>query len=172
MTHPDDDRLSAALQEHSVDLLRYLQRRTPEEAHDLLGETILVAWRRRRNIPAAEHELRPWLYGIARMTLRGRRRDAARELRLTERVRVLAPVPVEHDDALALDVRSAIAALPRQQRELVELVHWEGLPISQAATVLGLNASTARSRYATARATLSATLASVVRENPTLFRST
>ncbi|WP_228375084.1 RNA polymerase sigma factor [Demequina iriomotensis] len=158
-----DRRLSEAMREHGGDLLRYLQRRSPDAAADLLGETMLVAWRRRDDAPSATDQLRPWLFGVARMRLRGHRRDEARRFRLAERVAALAPIPTEPDDALALDVRAAIAGLPEPQRELVELVHWEGLSLADAAAVVGTNPSTARSRYAKARATLEAALASSAR---------
>ena len=161
-----DRALEEALREHGADVLRYLQRRSPDEAADLLGETMLVAWRRKADAPAEPDQLRPWLFGIARMCLRGQHRDDSRRLRLTERVAALAPAPSEADDALALDVRVAIAALPEAQRELVELVHWEGLSISDAAMAVGINASTARSRYAKARAALEAALASAVGSPP------
>ncbi len=154
--------LEYALREHGGDLLRYLQRRSPEIAADLLGETMLVAWRRKADAPEAASELRPWLFGIARTCLRGHRRDESRRLRLADRIAALAPMPADTDDALALDVRAAIAALPAPQRELVELVHWEGFSLADAAAVIGTNPSTARSRYAKARATLEATLASSV----------
>ena len=154
------------MRDHGGDLLRYLQRRAPIHAADLLGETMLVAWRRKADVPAPADALRPWLFGIARMTLRGHRRDEQRRLRLTERVAALAPPRPAPDDALALDVRAAIAGLPDSQRELVELVHWEGLSIVDAATVTGVNPSTARSRYAKAREALESALASAVRETP------
>ena len=159
---PAADRITEALRAHGFDLLRYLQRRSPADAPDLLGSTMLVAWRRMADAPVADVELRPWLYGIARTTLRGHFRDEERRLRLTERVASLAPVPVEPDDALILDVRAAIAALPGKQRELVELVHWEGFNLAESAAVLGINASTARSRYSQARSTLEVTLASAL----------
>lgn len=157
-----DHRLAATMREHGADLLRYLQRRSPDAAADLLGETMLVAWRRKADAPSEPAQVRPWLFGIARMCLRGHGRDESRRLRLTERVASLASVPEQPDDALALDVRAAIAALPTPQRELVELVHWEGMSLADAATVVGTNPSTARSRYAKARATLGAALASAV----------
>lgn len=161
-----DEALSAALRDHGADILRYLQRREPDHAADLLGDTMLVAWRRRADAPRDPSELRPWLFGIARMSLRGHGRDNGRRLRLTEKVAAHAPIPSEPDDALALDVRQAIAALPVKQRELVELVHWEGMTLADAATVVGVNASTARGRYAKARQSLEATLASAVYETP------
>ncbi|WP_200807353.1 RNA polymerase sigma factor [Demequina sp. NBRC 110053] len=157
-----DRGLEQAMREHGADILRYLQRRSPEAAADLLGDTMLVAWRRKTDAPSKPDQLRPWLFGIARMCLRGHGRDESRRLRLTERVAALAPIPSEPDDALALDVRAAIAALPEAQRELVELVHWEGLSITDAATIVGTNPSTARSRYAKARKALEATLASAL----------
>ncbi|MEV5040640.1 RNA polymerase sigma factor [Microbacterium sp. LMI1x-1-1.1] len=36
-------------------------------------------------------------------------------------------------------------------RGLIELVYWEGLTLAQAAAVVGIPASTARSRYAKAK---------------------
>ncbi len=157
-----DGALADAMRVHGADILRYLQRRSPDAAADLLGETMLVAWRRRADAPSADGQVRLWLFGIARMCLRGHRRDESRRLRLTERVAVLAVTPPDTDEALVLDVRAAIASLPEAQRELVELMHWEGLSIVDAASVLGTNASTARSRYAKARAVLEDTLASAV----------
>ncbi|MFV0285880.1 MAG: RNA polymerase sigma factor [Demequina sp.] len=161
-----DAELAGAMQEHGADLLRYLQRRSPDAAADLLGETLLVAWRRRADAPPVPEQLRPWLFGIARMCLKGHHRDAARHLRLVQRVANVAPLPADTDEALVLDVRAAIASLPSPQRELVELVHWEGLSLADAATVMGVNPSTARSRYAKARATLEVVLASAVVDGP------
>ena len=34
------------------------------------------------------------------------------------------------------------------------LIHWDGVTVAQAAELIGLNASTARTRYAAARAAL------------------
>jgi RNA polymerase sigma-70 factor (ECF subfamily) len=160
-TSPDE--LEEALRENGPDLLRYLQRRAPHEAADLLGATMLVVWRKRESAPADTAQFRPWLYGIARMTLRGHGRDEARRLKLAERVAAVAPITTEPDDAVAIDVRNAITALPEKQRELVELVHWEGLSLVDAAAVIGTNPSTARSHYAKARLSLEAALASAVR---------
>ena len=55
-------------------------------------------------------------------------------------------------------MRDAVARLPKAQRDLVTLIHWEGFAILEAAQILGLNPSTARSRYSTARASLRAAL--------------
>ena len=55
------------------------------------------------------------------------------------------------DQSEAQAVRDAVLRLHADQRELVILLHWDGFTIVEAAELLGLNASTARSRYAAAR---------------------
>ena len=44
--------------------------------------------------------------------------------------------------------------LPVDQREVVQLVHWEGFSLVEAARITGTSASTARSRYASAKCRL------------------
>jgi RNA polymerase sigma-70 factor (ECF subfamily) len=44
-------------------------------------------------------------------------------------------------------VRRAVGRLDERSRELVILVHWDGFSIAQAARLLSMNASTARTRY-------------------------
>lgn len=122
---------------------------------------LLVAWRRRSRLPDDPHEARLWLYGIAANTIldhrRGRRRLSDAVDRLRADIRALPPAaePTGHD---ALDVRAAVVALPAGERELVRLVHWDGMSIADAAAVVGVNASTARSRYAKARGRLRSAL--------------
>ncbi len=148
----------AAFETHGEDLLHYLQRRVGDDAADLLGDVMVVVWKRADEAPADDVDCRRWLFGIARMTVLGHRRDVQRQLRLSARVKtaLLPPPTPDHDEAL--DVRRAIAALPEDQAELVRLVHWEGLSLADAAQVMGLNASTARGRYQKAREELARVL--------------
>lgn len=71
--------LEVALTAASPSLLGYLQRRAGlNDAPDLLGETMVVAWRRVKDLPEDPERARMWLFGIARGTLlnhsRGERR--------------------------------------------------------------------------------------------------
>lgn len=157
-----NDAVADALKANTADLLRYLQRRVGEEAPDVLGETMLVAWRRARDMPTDATQARMWLFGIARMAAIGHGRDASRRLRLAERLHGLVEPVVWPDDDIAIDVRQAIASLPEGQAELVRLVHWEGFSLADAAQVMGLNASTARGRYQKAREELTRLLAVTV----------
>ena len=70
----------------------------------------------------------------------------------------LATSTTAPDAGEAHAVRDAVLRLPAPQRELVMLVHWDGFTIAEAAEILRVNASTARSRYAAAKATLHALL--------------
>jgi RNA polymerase sigma-70 factor (ECF subfamily) len=51
-------------------------------------------------------------------------------------------------------VRAAIGALPDDLAELVRLVYWDGFSIEQAASHLGVPASTLRGRHARAKRAL------------------
>ena len=145
----------AALRDTSNDLLAYFVRRvaSPEDAADLYGEVMLTAWKKIDKMPDSSERQRMWLFVIAANTLSNYRRTTSRRLELTERLRRhLATTLPGPDDAYA--VRDAVLRLHRAQRELVMLIHWDGFTIVEAAEILGLNPSTARSRYAAARSLL------------------
>lgn len=150
-------RLSEALTLNSPDLLRYLQRRlTFDDAADALGEMMLAAWRRIDWLPSDAQQSRMWLFGIARNVLANTERNEHRRSSLTSALRdVLMTAPVEGRPADGgSDVRDAISRLSSEQAELVRLIHWDGFSISEAGQMLGITASTARSRYQRARADL------------------
>lgn len=158
-----------ALRETASDLLAYFERRlaSREDAADLLSETMLQAWRRNDALPVETERQRMWLFTIAANVLANHRRSAIRRQALAERLRAhlsTAPVP---DHAEANAVRDAVLHLRAAQRELVMLIHWDGFSIVEAAEILGLKPSTARSRYAAARDQLRLALTEAV-PNPTI----
>ena len=160
MSRHDDARLTRALDSSASALLAYLERRVgPDDAPDLLGETMVVAWRRVAELPGDTERARMWLFGIARGTLlnhaRGLRRRWALADRIRLQVREAASAPPADEGA---DVRDAIDRLEPDLAELIRLVHWEGMSISDAAELLGIPASTARGRYQRAKDALRAAL--------------
>lgn len=157
--------LTAALGEASSDLLAYLQRRVGrDDAPDLLGETMVVAWRRVEDLPHDPERARMWLFGIARGTLLNHTRGQRRRWALADRIRAHATqtlvAPAADEGA---DVRDAIDRLNPDLSELVRLVHWERMTLPQAAELLGLPESTARSRYSRAKEQLGAALGASAR---------
>jgi RNA polymerase sigma-70 factor (ECF subfamily) len=122
-------------------LQRFLLRRTdPATADDVLGDVLLVLWRRLDDVPA-EAPL-PWAYGVARKCLANTRRAAARQQQLVARVAAERPVAEAADERLA----EALEALPEDDRELLRLWAWEQLPPREIAAVLGVSANAAAIR--------------------------
>lgn len=121
-------------------LLAYLLRRTDyDEALEVLGETWLVAWRRRGDIPANSL---PWLIGVARNILANHRRSLDRRNYLIERLRLnhtlcCPPATDPVDVELAHDVEIALSSLSATDREILILVAWEGFKPREAATAMG-----------------------------------
>jgi RNA polymerase sigma-70 factor (ECF subfamily) len=141
-TRPEADRrarFEAIAGEVYEPLQRYLARRaTPDDAADVLADTLLVVWRRLDEVP---DEALPWSYGVARRCLANHRRGAVRRLRLVERAERTADdaptadpqAAVERSDPELLD---AIGGLTESEREVVHLWAWERLEPREIAAVL------------------------------------
>jgi RNA polymerase sigma-70 factor (ECF subfamily) len=130
---------------------RYLRRRLPpEDAADVLSETMLILWRRLDDVPA--YSPLPWSYGVARRAMANHRRGQRRHLELVDRLE-REPAPGagngadEGDDALA----RALGDLPLSDQELLRLWAWEGLEPRDIAPVLGLTVNAATIRLSRAR---------------------
>ena len=77
---PDEElRFRELFDSHFRELLGYALRRvgSPEDAADVVAETMLVAWRRIDEVPA-DGTARLWLYGVARRVLANHRRGQVR----------------------------------------------------------------------------------------------
>lgn len=159
----DDTRVSALAALHSSSLLAYFTRRVHqrEDAADLLGETLLVLWRRARDVPSDDDAARLWLYGVARKVLATHRRTGTRRHALTTRLRTELAA---HDDQQPTEdprlstLQQALDELDPQDQEIIKLVHWDGFSLTDAARIIGKRPGTVRSRYHRARARLRARL--------------
>jgi len=145
--------IAAFVEREAPAVLDYFGRRVAHaDAADLLGETLVVVWRKAGSIPSDETRARMWLYGVARRVLSGHRRSAVRRTALAERLRLELEIDrPEPDDALRDAVRGHISALPELDREIIGLVYWEGFSLAEVATILGMRPATVRSRHARAR---------------------
>lgn len=156
-----DGLVEAAVAANLDDLLAYAERRAVDrgDAADALGDALEIVWRRRGKLPEDPLAARMYLFGVLRRVMLNTNRSRRRGTAAVQRLRVELEAEPSGDVEMRLDVAAAIAALPCEQAELVRLVHWDGFSIADAAELLGLNASTARGRYSTARAALQAALA-------------
>lgn len=145
---------------------RYLARRCDAAtADEVLGDVLVVCWRRLDEVPAEPAESIPWAIGVARNLLANAERAQRRRDRLTAKVIALDPPPLAildagsgepTDDAIA--VRDALTRLRRDDAELLRLWAWDELESPQLATVLGISANAAAIRLHRAKKRLAAEL--------------
>lgn len=158
---------------HAGAVYTYLFRRTADwsVAEDLTAAVFLQAWRRRSQVTFDGDSALPWLLGVARLLLRNSVRARARYRAALSRAgaeRVTASaglgdpadlVATRVDSERQMEqVRSAIARLPRSQRETIELCVFAGLDHQAAAIAMGVSVGTVKSRLHRARQQLTSAL--------------
>ena len=133
--------------------LAFALLRDADDAQDVVQETFVLAWRKRRSIVLVDGSALPWLLASARLiALATRRRGARRRTTAVPDEQLHAIAAVQTGDELA--VREALAGLPRTDREVVTLVLVEGLSYAEAAANLGLSPAATGKRLQRARARL------------------
>jgi RNA polymerase sigma factor (sigma-70 family) len=157
----DRDGFEQLYQEHSAAVRAYVRRRQArDEVDEALAEVWLVAWRRRRALPA---EPLPWLYATARRVLANQRRGRARRLALAARL----PPGTREPPALADgELSAALARLSPADREALLLTAWEGLDATAAAQAMGCSLAAVQSRLRRARQRLQRELTYVRQISP------
>lgn len=152
------ERFEQIYAEHYSVVRAYVRRRAPEAiVDDVVSETFLVCLNKIDRVPA---DPLPWLYAVARKTLANERRKRAR-LTVSEALPLGEPELVG-DGALAV----AFNSLSDGDREILRLVAWEGLALSDAATALGCSRVSSRVRYHRAKSRLAARLAAAASFRP------
>lgn len=138
-------------------VVKYGQRRLADlnAAAELAQEVFVIAWRRRREVP--DRSL-PWLYGVARRLLANEwraRRAAPDVLPITDAGLLQQPGSSGADATVGVaDLQAALATLADLDQEILRLVGWEELTVSEAAQVLGCTRTTAAVRLHRARGRL------------------
>jgi RNA polymerase sigma-70 factor (ECF subfamily) len=134
-------------------LRRYARvlRRNPEDAEDLVQDTLERAWSR-AGLWQGVGDMRTWLFSI----MHNLHVDALRRGRLDtvdlDEQRIDVPAPATQGQALAQrDLDAALAALPVEQREVLLLVALDGLAYAEAARALGVPIGTVMSRLSRGR---------------------
>ena len=134
--------------EHYADVLRYCRRHAPAGlAEDAAQETFL-RFVRARSRYRERGRARAYLVTIARNVCADMARDRASSWADLPEALPGGGDPGEADDRR--DLASALARLPRAQREALELRYGEGLTVGEVGAALGM------SRFAAARALSSA----------------
>jgi RNA polymerase sigma-70 factor (ECF subfamily) len=126
---------------------------------DVVQQTFTKAWRAARTFEG-DRDLAPWLYAIARRTaidaLRAERRPTRGDHAPETDVGV---VTLSFEQTWeAHEVRSALDALPSDERDVVRLAHVAGLSHVEVAERLGIPVGTVKSRMHRAHRRLAAAL--------------
>jgi RNA polymerase sigma factor (sigma-70 family) len=145
----DPDAFVEVLDRHESAVWGYLVRRAGRDrAEDLLGEVWATAYGSRGTYDRSYPSARPWLFGVALNALRHHWRSRLDTEHLTDETELAGsedPWPgVDeriHGEAV---LRTALARLRPEHREVLVLVVWEDLSIADAARVLRIPAGTAR----------------------------
>jgi RNA polymerase sigma-70 factor (ECF subfamily) len=143
-----------------VDLLRFVRRRVhATHAEDVVGEVMLVAWRRLDDVPTDLSAARAWLFGVARKILQNTRRRDTRHDAVSVRLADVSHAPADagqHPDLVAhrVDIAAAWPLLSAVHQEAIALSVLDGLTAPEAAAVLGISSTAFRLRLSRARRTL------------------
>jgi RNA polymerase sigma-70 factor (ECF subfamily) len=144
-----------------VDRLLVIARlvmRDADHADDAVQEALIRCWRQLPSLRDVDH-FDGWLYRILVRTIAD---EANRHRRLVRQVRVIDVEPSIDDPLQVIADREQIERgfdrLSIDQRTIVVLRHFVGLPLGEVGTALGIPAGTAKSRYHYAMSALRAAL--------------
>lgn len=164
----DEDAFRELFLRHSTAVYNFCFRRTASwsVAEDATQGTFASLWRRAAggDIDSLKLEsARPALLTMARNECSNANRSRNRHLQLVDRVRTETGAAadntaawVDAESTMAV-IRQALAVLPANQRDVVELVAWSGMSLADAAAALKISVGTVKSRLSRARARLAKT---------------
>lgn len=156
----ESDLFAGLFDRHAAAVHRYLGRRVGDLADDLLGETFLIAFRRRAAYRAEHLEARPWLMGISTNLVHGHLRAEQRRYKALARASaepVVAGSSLDeaHDrlaaEAMRAPLAAALAGLKARDRDVLLLFAWGQLSYEEIAAALEVPIGTVRSRLNRAR---------------------
>jgi RNA polymerase sigma factor (sigma-70 family) len=164
----EPEQFAALFDRHAPLIHRYAARRIGREAaDDLVADTFLAAFGKRRRYDSRFTDARPWLYGIATNLIGQHRREEIRQYRIRQAAIPDLDLP-GHAERVVADVtarstrellNAALAGLPEGDRDVLVLIAWEQLTYDEAARALEIPVGTVRSRLNRARTRLRGVLA-------------
>lgn len=156
----DPESFAVIFDRHAPAIHRYVGRRLGQAlADDVVAETFLTAFRRRKQYDVTRADALPWLYGIASKLVARHRAAELRFYRLLQRT-ATHDVADSHEDqtdarvvaqAAQAALASSLARLNRRDRDVLLLVAWADLSYEAVAETLGVPVGTVRSRLNRAR---------------------
>lgn len=155
----DQERFRALYDATYEPVLRFIQRRIPEEhrAEDVTHETFLVAWRRLDTLPDTAEDARAWLFGVARKCLLAEGKSRFRRTALSVRLSLEVRTQVSDEGLGAFDRAEFAQAwnkLRPAEQEALALALWDDISSADAARILHISTAAYRTRLNRARTSL------------------
>jgi RNA polymerase sigma-70 factor, ECF subfamily len=126
-----------------------------EESEEIVLDVFAQVWRTARSYNPNRAKVNTWLFTIARSRIIDRLRRHQRSYKVQNATMIAEiqreKVSVDPLESVAIEERrnvilDALARLPREQREVIELAYYRGLSHSEIATQTGLSVGTVKSR--------------------------
>jgi RNA polymerase sigma-70 factor (ECF subfamily) len=127
---------------------------SPAEAEDVVSVTFLEAWRKRDSVRFVDQSMLPWLLRTATYTCMNLARSERRYRAALSRLPAADPTPDPADLVGDGEVFRAMRRLSVRDQEIITLCVIEDLSTEDAARLLGVRPSSARSQLSRARARL------------------
>lgn len=178
--HPSDEELIASIQQRDVQALEQFYDRhrvlayslalrtlgNPGDAEDVVQEAFVNVWRSTGTYRRDRGPGRSWLLSIVHhraIDKLRRRQSRPRSVELEDGLSIADPQDVWQQVSEALtgeDVREALATLPPEQRETIELAYFKGYTHTQIAQLMEVPLGTVKGRMRIALHKLKLTLES------------
>jgi RNA polymerase sigma-70 factor (ECF subfamily) len=153
------ERFEEFFRAHYERLSLYVARRVPSAGvDDVVATSFVVAWKK---FAIVESPTLPWLFRIASYEVANHRRTTRRfDSNVSLELVGDAPTLSDTDEFDGFEVVAALQRLSELDREILQLIHWEGLNRSEAAEVLDVTTNTVNVRHHRALLHLSTQMAS------------
>lgn len=136
-------------------LRAYIQRRGIDRhaADEILGEVLVVAWRRLSDVPADPESAVGWLVGVTRRVMSNHWRSEARRAALAARIdkEGFRLSPSDQHAVSTVELVEGWQRLSPPDRLVLVLTGWHGLAVTDLADLLGSTTSAAAKRLVRAR---------------------
>lgn len=144
------DAFGRLVQMHQQGLRVFLRRLSPGDADDIAQDAFVFAWEHIGRFDS-RRPFRPWLFGIAWRKYRERKRSFLRRLMRDAKAAEPRDHAAQTDPGLQLDLGRAFAALPPEQRAVLQLCLALEFSHAEAAEALAIPLGTVKSHVARGR---------------------
>ena len=111
--------------------------------------------------PRGDGSLKTWWFGVIRLTAKEEQRRRRFRESLAGKLLRFAPAKLDEPRTTAIELeesarglKAALTQLPHRQSEVLHLVFYQDLSISEAAVIMGVSLGSARTHYARGKARL------------------